>query len=354
MAEVALRSGDDGHEAASAPVERIEPQGVVLARIPEPRAVMPPRHRAAPEPRALPLPSLEDSVAELVAHLLRPVLEKTSEKKVLLAKNLTYQDTGLESEMTKHLSGIVNAKLKGQGRIELLSPGDVDKAPDSILLGEMWETEDGIDIRLRLIEGDTRRAETTVALQLEGYQLPPEKDVSPPPVISLDVIQRVIALMNRVLPGGGDFQLNVWPEKDDVHAVYREGDYLVVNVKAAKDSHIYMDYYTVTGKVVHLLPNHLKGGEGRAKKGEKLVVGEKRQRGKQLRFKVSAPFGEELLVVVASDKAFAPRPKSRADLIEQAEPYAKKFGARLKEKKEKGTMAGGHFIIITKARKGEG
>jgi hypothetical protein len=299
----------------------------------------------------MPFPQLKDYVGELVIRLLQPALDKTFAQKVrVLVKNLTFRDQGLESELTKHLSGLIKAELKGLGEIELLSPSDVSETPQAVLLGEVWNTEDRIDVRLRLTEGRSRRELSAGALGIGKDQVPPDKDITPHEQESLDTIQRVIALMNRVLPVGGDFQLGVWPDKG-ADAVYWEDEKLIVNLKPEKTCYLHVDYYTVNGNVVHLLPNHFEGGSGFAEKDEQLTIGGPES---ELEFTISAPFGEELLVVIASDKPITARPWKLSQLTEPAEPYVKKFTQSLLRQKSKGKMAGAHLIVITKERDSEG
>jgi hypothetical protein len=152
----------------------------------------------------------------------------------------------------------------------------------------------------------------------------------------------MVELMKQNFPSGGDFQLGVWPDKG-LDAVYLEGESLMVYILPEKDAYLHVDYYQIDGKVVHLLPS--KHENNFIKGGDLYIIGDPKSSGYE--FKVSDPFGEELLVVVASQK---PLGAIAHDLIESAEPYIKKLADSLKRQRNKTLMAGSHYIVLTKMR----
>jgi hypothetical protein len=80
-------------------------------------------------------------------------------------------------------------------------------------------------------------------------------------------------------------------------AVYTAGDKLLVDIVAASDVYMQVDYYQADGQVVHLLPNALDTNymEG----GKTFTLGKPRS---SFQFTIAPPFGVEMLVVIANQQ----------------------------------------------------
>jgi len=288
---------------------------------------------------------LTGNIAEQVNRLIRPSLEKYAGQKVrVLAKSLTYGDKGLESEGSKYLSGLVRTAIEKLERVELLSPADISKIPHIELEGQIWDNSKTVTVHLRIKESKTNRKLNTAALEIVKEQLPKKLALQPPEGESLDIVQSAVALMKQLFPRRGDFQLGVWPDKG-INAVYLEGEALMVYILPETDAYLQVDYYQVDGKVVHLLPNPLESNfvEG----GRPFIIGKSKS---GYEFIVEAPFGEELLMVIASQEPIVAEARS---IVEPAKPYLKRLARSLKEQKAKGGLTGAHYIILTRARESE-
>ena len=304
--------------------------------------LMPPLSNYAPLIPELPQ-LIEDHLSDMVKRLIQPALQKYSEPVVrVLAKNLTYRDLGLESEATKFLSGLVKAEIEKQDRVALLSPSDVSRKPHIVIEGEMWDHSDEINIRLWSLDRGSGRRISTADLSFHRKMVPDKVKIQPPPGQHLSVIQRMVELMKQNFPHGGDFQLGVWPDKG-LDAVYLEGESLMVYILPEKDAYLHVDYYQIDGKVVHLLPSQQESNYVKA--GASYIIGDPKGGGYE--FKVSDPFGEELLVVVASQNPLGAITHS---LIEPAEPYINRLVDSLGRQRNKTLMAGAHYIVLTKRR----
>ncbi|MHC4103307.1 MAG: DUF4384 domain-containing protein [Planctomycetota bacterium] len=286
--------------------------------------------------------SLAGDIGELVDRLIQPDLEKYAGRKVRVrVKNLTYRDKGLESEGSKFLSGLVRAAFENLEQVDLLSPTDISKIPDIELNGQVWDNSDETTVRLQTKESQTNRQLNSRVLNIDMARLPEKLMLKPPQGKSLDIVQSVVTLMEQILPRRGDFQLSVWPDKG-FDAVFEEGERFMINILPEKNAYLQVDYYQVDGKVVHLLPNPHESNfvEG----GKPFIIGKS---GSAYEFIVEAPFGEELLMVVASQE---PILAVYFDIVEPAEPYLKRLARNLRKQRTKGLMAGAHYIILTKAR----
>ncbi|UCF94357.1 MAG: DUF4384 domain-containing protein [Desulfobacterales bacterium] len=289
---------------------------------------------------------LQDDLAELVRRLVQPATAMFSDAKVRVqANNLTFRDMGVESEATKLLTRLVQAEMAKMDQIELLSPADVSQSSQLLLAGEIWDHPEEVAVRLRFVDRQTRRELNAAESKIPRQQLPDNLQIQPPPGKNLTIIQRVVALMKRHFPQGGDFQLGVWPDKG-LDAVYVEGEKLMVYILPETDAYLQVDYYQVDGKVVHLLPNRRESNFVEA--GKPYIIGQPKSGGYE--FIVSAPFGQELLVVVASPK---PIGGATPELIEPAGPYIGQLNESWASRRKKAAMAGAHYIILTKGRRSE-
>jgi len=304
--------------------------------------LMRPLSNYAPQQPELPQ-LIEDHLSDVVKRLIQPALQEYSEPMVrVLAKNLTYRDLGLESEATKFLSGLVKAEIKKQDRVALLSPADVSRNPQIVIEGEMWDHSDEIKVRLWSLDRGSGRRVSTADLSVHRKMIPDKVKIQPPSSQNFSMIQQMVELMKQNFPRGGDFQLGVWPDKG-LDAVYLEGENLMVYILPEKDAYLHVDYYQVDGRVVHLLPSQHENNYIKA--GTPYIIGDPKSSGYE--FKVSDPFGEELLVVVASQ---TPLGAIAHELIEPAEPYIKRLADSLGRQRNKTLMAGSHYIVLTKKR----
>jgi hypothetical protein len=289
---------------------------------------------------------LAGDIGELVTRLIQRHVAASPEPYVRIrVNNLTYRDKALESEGSKFLSGLVRGGVEKLDRAELLSPAEVSKTPHMEIEGEIWDKSTSATVNLRIKEHGTGRELDAAALKLDKHQLPEKMILEPPQGKSLDVIQNVVELMKQIFPQRGDFQLGVWTDKG-MDAVYVEGETLMVYILPEKNAYLQVDYYQVDGKVVHLLPNV---GENNFVEGGKPYIIGKSKSGKY-KFVVGAPFGEELLVVLASQN---PIKVVTQKIVEPANPYIQRLARSLRAQKTTAEMAGAHYIILTKARESE-
>lgn len=138
------------------------------------------------------------------------------------------------------------------------------------------------------------RATPTVSSPKAIVETPKALETPLPPRHS--IISQVATLIDQHFPRGGAFGLKVWSDKAPDEA-YVEGEKLVLYVKSDIQAFLRIDYYQADGKVVHLLPNPLIDSQVQA--GQRFTLGGS---GNAFQFKVAAPFGTEMLVVIASPK----------------------------------------------------
>jgi hypothetical protein len=146
--------------------------------------------------------------------------------------------------------------------------------------------------------------------------------------------------MQQLFPDGGDFPMRVWPDKG-MGAVYVEGEQFSVHVAPAMTAYIQADYFQSDGTVVHVLPNppHHNFVEG----GNTFVIG---QVGGGYEFVVTPPFGEELLMIIASQEPL--EVDLERPFIEPAVEYLERLLTGLRRQQDKGKVAGAHVIMWTK------
>jgi hypothetical protein len=174
-------------------------------------------------------------------------------------------------------------------------------------------------------------AKTAVFLALENQVAREER---------LRLIDELVNLMQQLFPDGGDFPMRVWPDKG-MGAVYVEGEKFSVHVAPEMNAYIQADYFQSDGTVVHVLPNppHHNFVEG----GNTFVIG---QVGGGYEFVVTPPFGEELLMIIASQEPL--EVDLEKPFIEPAVEYLERLLTGLRSQQDKGKVAGAHVIMWTK------
>ena len=116
------------------------------------------------------------------------------------------------------------------------------------------------------------------------------------------------------------------------------GQDLVLDIRATDAAHVQVDYFTVDGGVVHLLPNPLEP-VAQLDTGATRRLGE---RNGQTRFwTIGPPFGHELIVVVVSGAPLFPVPRPEA---EPAAAYLPELKRALAEPGAEGALAAALFI----------
>lgn len=125
------------------------------------------------------------------------------------------------------------------------------------------------------------------------------------------------------------------PAADTVHAslnhasaVYRDGETLMVNVKAgARGGHLTVDYLDLDGNAIHMVPMRLRR-DGRIAAGQSITLGASpTNAGKDQRvYSISAPFGPSMILVMLTHKPLfaADRPE-----VERAADYLPKLRSAL-------------------------
>ena len=129
--------------------------------------------------------------------------------------------------------------------------------------------------------------------------------------------------------------LRVFVIRADTHFVEHED--LVVDVVAPNyDSYLYIDYYQTDGSVIHLYPGAADGDKARVLKRSRLTIGRDNRR-----WKISGPFGQELIVAMASREPLFGFARSE---IEKAKDY---FAALREKLRERTTKLAADYLFIT-------
>nr|WP_246500854.1 DUF4384 domain-containing protein [Azospirillum rugosum] len=118
----------------------------------------------------------------------------------------------------------------------------------------------------------------------------------------------------------------------------RGGQSLVLDIVAPDfPAHLQVDYYTADGNVVHLLPNPLETS-GRVESRAVRRLGDRKSGGRF--WTIGPPFGDELVVVVASALPLFPTPRPEAEAAADYLPELK----RVLDSAGPGALADARFI----------
>jgi serine/threonine-protein kinase len=157
-------------------------------------------------------------------------------------------------------------------------------------------------------------------------------DSSPPP--PPDGVQKVLQFMDSFFPKGGDFRINLWPNKSG-EAVYVEGENLVVRFESTTDAYVQVDYFQDGGQVFHLQD----GSFSRARMGMLLDTS-------LLPIKVAPPFGQGIVTIIASQTPLLGVTKAPT---ESASTYLDHLTQYLQGQKTHGKWAGAYFKVFTRS-----
>ena len=178
------------------------------------------------------------------------------------------------------------------------------------------------------------RRNQDAGLEVGPLSPPSPPPPQPPPPLQPDGIQRVIQFMDNFFPKGGDFRVNLWPNKSG-EAVYMEGENLVVRFKSDTDAYIQVDYYQADGRVFHLQD----GSFSRAYVGMLLDTS-------FLPIKVESPFGQGIVTIIASQ---TPLLGVTRESTESASTYLDRLTQYLQDQKTHGKWAGAYFKVFTRS-----
>jgi type II secretory pathway predicted ATPase ExeA len=175
---------------------------------------------------------------------------------------------------------------------------------------------------------------------VETPQPSPSKTIVETPKPPRDsAIEQVANLIDQHFPKGGAFGLKVWSDKAPGEA-YVEGDNLILYAMAETPAFLWIDYYQADGKIVHLLPRPLINNEIRA--GQRFTLG---GNDNVFQFKVSQPFGMEMLTVVASQQPIDMNEELASGELNDA--YVSRLSRQLQTYSDEGKAAAAYIRIQT-------
>jgi hypothetical protein len=118
------------------------------------------------------------------------------------------------------------------------------------------------------------------------------------------------------------------------NGVYHEGDHLLIGVTApAFDGYLYVDYFDAAEKyVVHLLPNDIRP-DNRVRAGQHVVIGTLPSEVEK--YKVSPPFGSNLLIAIVSPEPLFAQPRPHVE--QQSDDYLTALRGSLERARQAGS-----------------
>ena len=202
----------------------------------------------------------------------------------------SYRDSRASGELGRRLGSAVRSALTQAGvRIAATDPHGLLPR----LRGEYWEDEKQVEVRVFLEgEGGEELVGTSAYLgrdKIADCKLKPE---------SYQELQSTLAdVSDPELAPRPDFSVRIWTDRGTA-PVYQDGEKMTVYMKATRDCHVRLLYRTSDGANLLLYPNRW-GQDDRLKANKAYSVP-----GKQAAFDfvVQAPFGAEILKVVASTR----------------------------------------------------
>ena len=196
-----------------------------------------------------------------------------------LPKPLTAVDT-----IQPETSHVKSSSQPTQANVDASAPSAVTPSPaDAVQTKQFTAEKPATAPQSELTTLDTTQTDT----QLPASVLAPS-----------DPLTRIETALLDVLPNGGKFSLAIQAIRDQ-GALYQEGETLGFHVQADADVYLRIDYVQANEQVVQLLPQPLVSNQ--AKAGKPFTLGTATS---QLPLVIGPPFGEEMLVVIASRQPF--------------------------------------------------
>jgi len=115
-----------------------------------------------------------------------------------------------------------------------------------------------------------------------------------------------------------NLKLRMWTAKKE-GIPYKTGEQIIIYLVANKPSYVKLDYYTVNGNVVHLVPNLFEGKE-KIMPGQIYVIGGNKSK---IKLAVEKPYGKETIRALVSPTPFDQQLNSD-QIVERADAYTKK------------------------------
>ncbi len=248
--------------------------------------------------RILPKKEMEKAVAKLAKHL--PKNAKVG------AWNISHANTGMAGNYSDYLRDLLSFAISSHPSLTDVTPrlaSLAQKVPldialerrttdiDGIMQGKYWERQKGIEVVLYLNTKGGGRHTTSFFLPKEAME-----DLLPP---NAELISTRIRETQRLFPRE-DFRVRIWVDRGE-GSIYRDGDTMLVYVWADRDCYIKVFYISTQGEITLIFPNQyqqdnfLPGGIARTLGGEESPFA----------FVASAPYGSEVLKIVAQSKQFS-------------------------------------------------
>jgi Domain of unknown function (DUF4384) len=254
----------------------------------------------------------EKTLPDAVGAALRKLTQKTvAPSQSVLLYNITYADEGLPSPMGRYLENLAltsassarlftvysRAKFDTAVKAKGASIGDLKGEPvDFVLSGTFFLTDEDLRVFLKLARASDGAEKAETGFKIDRRSLPVGIDMAPP-----SQTEAAKASLASLLQEGSNTGLKVavFPDRGKGGG-YRDGEQMVIVVKANKDCFVKVFMTTADGKTVLVFPNKY-DLSNRLVAGKARLLGEE---GDRFKFNITKPYGLETLKVIASTEQF--------------------------------------------------
>jgi hypothetical protein len=164
----------------------------------------------------------------------------------------------------------------------------------SVITGALIPLDSGFNLALRALDVKTAELRGTKTYTVAPHSL--LFSLLNPPNLSHQQLAEREKLLEPYNAARNDFGLQVWPATEKT--VFYEDDRLSIKIKAAADCYFVVYHIDVHNLMQVIYPNRTDAGRNTLKAGETRTIPERSS------FKLQAPFGEERILVFASEKPF--------------------------------------------------
>jgi hypothetical protein len=254
--------------------------------------------------------SPDEEVERAVAAMARAVSQKT----VIAVGRISYADTQTVTSLSAWLkTGIIAGAQKQQDKFQVASESEsadfaiatrgltvetavIDSAIQAVVSGTYVPLDGGAEVALQLISTAGNKA----VLSSQRFVIPASELERRRLSLFPELTQAEFEIRQQAVDpySGRNNSWNFTVTPDVLDGIYRDGDYMSMRIYSAQDSYFRIIHVDVNGDSQVIYPLSERDNNF-------IRAGETRRIPDNTRYRLGAPFGEEIILVAAYDRPFA-------------------------------------------------
>ncbi|GMO39596.1 MAG: hypothetical protein Ta2F_15970 [Termitinemataceae bacterium] len=238
--------------------------------------------------------SLDASVYQVLSDLGKRVVQKT----VVAIGEISNTQTGSTTSLSRWLKNSIETSIaqRNDGKFSVVSFGSGE---DALIKANFNQAGNDVEVTLQLVDTKTSAISSSGKFKVSAKELS-ERNLSVLPqdgdaAISSDVYWEKQKAIEPYKGDNNKIKLVVTPNHND--RLYKEGDIMSFQVSADKECYIKVTYLDVYGKTRVIFPRNAQS-KNKIEKGGTITIPDTG------RFRMTKPYGEEIILIAAYEKPF--------------------------------------------------